>query len=47
MNLLNVEWNQAQFDTQSRLPGENEAISELHYTPGTHLIVKGFLVVRL
>ncbi|MFZ1332031.1 MAG: TonB-dependent receptor [Flavobacteriales bacterium] len=45
-NLLNAEWNQAQFDTQSRLPGENEAISELHYTPGTPLFVKGFLVVR-
>jgi len=41
-NLLNEEWNQAQFDTQSRLPGEpTEGVSELHYTPGTPFFVKG------
>lgn len=41
-NLLNVEWNQAQFDTQSRLPGEPaEGVSELHYTPGTPFFIKG------
>ncbi|MCB2376154.1 TonB-dependent receptor [Hymenobacter sp. BT635] len=41
-NLLNVEWNQAQFDTQSRLPGEGaEGVSELHFTPGTPFFLKG------
>ncbi|MCB2407109.1 TonB-dependent receptor [Hymenobacter lucidus] len=41
-NLLNVEWNQAQFDTQSRLPGEApEGVSELHFTPGTPFFLKG------
>lgn len=34
-NLLDVEWKEAQFDTESRLEGELESISEIHYTPGT------------
>ncbi len=40
-NILNVEWNEAQFDTESRLFDEPEAVSELHYTPGTPFFVKG------
>lgn len=45
-NLLNVEWNQAQFDTLSRLPGEAAGgVSELHYTPGTPFFVKGSVSV--
>lgn len=34
-NLLNSNWNEAQFDTESRLPWENEPVSELHFTPGS------------
>ena len=33
-NLLNVEWNEAQFDTESRLFLDPLPVSELHYTPG-------------
>ena len=33
-NLLNSEWNEAQFDTESRLRGETESVSEIHFTPG-------------
>lgn len=33
-NLLNTDWNEAQFDTTSRLRGEAEPVSELHFTPG-------------
>jgi outer membrane receptor protein involved in Fe transport len=33
-NILNMEWNEAQFDTESRLFDETEPVSELHYTPG-------------
>ena len=40
-NLLNSEWNEAQFDTESRLQNETESVSELHYTPGTPFFVKG------
>jgi outer membrane receptor protein involved in Fe transport len=43
-NLFDVTWNQAQFDTASRLPGEAEAVSELHYTPGTPFSARVFMV---
>ncbi len=39
-NLLNVNWNEAQFDTESRLKNESQAVSELHYTPGTPFYAK-------
>ena len=40
-NLLNVQWNQAQFATQSRLPGESAGgVDELHFTPGTPFFLK-------
>jgi hypothetical protein len=34
-NLLNTKWNEAQFDTESRLKNELNPVSELHFTPGT------------
>ncbi|MCC6727434.1 MAG: TonB-dependent receptor [Saprospiraceae bacterium] len=40
-NLLNTEFNDAQFDTKSRLKGELEPVSELHFTPGTPFFLKG------
>ncbi len=39
-NLFNQEWNEAQFDTESRLRNETEPVSEIHFTPGTPLFVK-------
>ncbi|HNR07937.1 MAG TPA: TonB-dependent receptor [Saprospiraceae bacterium] len=45
-NLLNREWNQAQFDTTSRLFDEGQAVSELHFTPGTPFFLKGVVVYR-
>jgi len=39
-NLFNQEWNEAQFDTQSRLYNEAQPVSELHYTPGNPLNVQ-------
>jgi outer membrane receptor protein involved in Fe transport len=33
-NLLNSEWNEAQFATETRLKGEAKGITELCYTPG-------------
>jgi hypothetical protein len=39
-NLLNVEWNQAQFATLTRLRNETAPVDELHYTPGTPLYLK-------
>lgn len=40
-NLTNTEWNEAQFDTESRLFNEAAPVSELHFTPGTPLALKG------
>ena len=45
-NLFNVDWNQAQFDTESRLRNETEPVSELHFTPGTPFFLKGFVSYR-
>ena len=39
-NLFNVQWNQAQFDTESQLRTEAAPVSELHFTPGTPFYLK-------
>jgi outer membrane receptor protein involved in Fe transport len=33
-NILNTEWNEAQFATETRLKGESKGVTELCYTPG-------------
>jgi outer membrane cobalamin receptor len=45
-NLLNASWKEAQFETTSRLYDEPEAITEIHFTPGTPFFVKGGVEVR-
>jgi outer membrane receptor protein involved in Fe transport len=40
-NLLNTEWNEAQFATESRLRNETESVEELHFTPGMPFFIKG------
>ena len=39
-NLFNVDWNEAQFDTESRLRDEAEPVSEIHFTPGNPLNIQ-------
>lgn len=39
-NLLNKNWKEAQFETESRLPGEENPVSEIHFTPGTPFFLK-------
>ena len=39
-NLFDVAWNEAQFDTESRLPGEEAPVSELHFSPGNPFNVR-------
>lgn len=34
-NLFDVKWKETQFDTESRLQNEPQAVSEIHFTPGT------------
>ncbi|MFN0014811.1 MAG: TonB-dependent receptor [Saprospiraceae bacterium] len=36
-NLFNRNWNEAQFDTESRLFDEQAPVSEIHFSPGTPL----------
>jgi outer membrane receptor protein involved in Fe transport len=33
-NLFNTKWNEAQFDTESRMKWEKAPVDELHFTPG-------------
>ena len=42
-NLFNVEWNETQFATESRLPEELEPVEEIHFTPGTPFFFKGLI----
>ncbi len=39
-NLLNTEWNETQFATESRLQNEPEAIEEIHFTPGAPFMAR-------
>ncbi|WP_223816154.1 TonB-dependent receptor [Adhaeribacter rhizoryzae] len=39
-NLFNSNWEEAQFETESRLRNEPEPVSEIHFTPGTPFAVK-------
>ncbi|SHI31011.1 Outer membrane receptor proteins, mostly Fe transport [Mesonia phycicola] len=40
-NLLNTEWNETQFATESRLQNEANSVEEIHFTPGTPFFAKG------
>ena len=39
-NILNDIWNEAQFDTTSKMKNETQPVSELHFTPGTPFFAK-------
>ncbi len=42
-NLFNVEWNETQFATTSRLQNEVNPVEEIHFTPGTPFFIKANL----
>lgn len=42
-NLFNTKWNDAQFETETRLRNEREPVSEMHFTPGTPFMIKAGL----
>ncbi len=42
-NLLNTEWNETQFATESRLRDEVNPVEEIHFTPGTPFFIKGMI----
>jgi hypothetical protein len=39
-NIFNVDWREAQFNTESRLSFENESVTEVHFTPGTPFFLR-------
>lgn len=39
-NIFDRPWNEAQFDTESRLLNEVDPVSEIHFTPGTPFFFK-------
>ncbi len=39
-NLFDVEWNETQFATESRLANETASVEEIHFTPGAPLFFK-------
>ena len=40
-NLFDVEWNETQFATESRLQNEVQPVEEIHFTPGTPFFIRG------
>ncbi len=45
-NLLDTEWNETQFATESRLQNEREPVEEIHFTPGTPFFMKWMLTYK-
>jgi len=44
-NLLDTEWNETQFATESRLFNEAESFEEIHFTPGAPFFLRGKIAV--
>lgn len=45
-NLFDVDWNETQFATESRLFNEAESVEEIHLTPGAPFFLRGRVAVR-
>lgn len=45
-NLLNTDWNETQFATESRLQNESVPVEEIHFTPGTPFALRAFFSVK-
>ncbi|MFD2726446.1 TonB-dependent receptor [Hyunsoonleella rubra] len=45
-NLFDVDWNETQFATESRLMGEADSVEEIHFTPGAPFFLRGKVSVR-
>jgi len=42
-NLFDVDWNETQFATESRLRNELSSVEEIHFTPGTPFLLRATL----
>ncbi|TBN04418.1 TonB-dependent receptor [Hyunsoonleella flava] len=45
-NLFDVDWNETQFATESRLFNEASSVEEIHFTPGVPFFLRGKISVR-
>ena len=45
-NLFDVDWNETQFATESRLQNEAASVEEIHFTPGTPFFLRGMISYR-
>lgn len=45
-NLFDIKWNEAQFDTETRLRNETASVSEICFTPGTPFFLKVYAVYK-
>jgi outer membrane receptor protein involved in Fe transport len=45
-NLFDVDWNETQFATESRLQSEPTSVEEIHFTPGTPFFLKGTVTLN-
>ncbi|MGA9637090.1 TonB-dependent receptor [Flavobacterium sp.] len=45
-NILNTQWNETQFATETRLKNEPNSVEEIHFTPGTPFYLKGKVSYR-
>lgn len=45
-NLFDVDWNETQFATESRLQSEANPTEEIHFTPGTPFFLRGTITVN-
>ncbi|MFP4846485.1 TonB-dependent receptor domain-containing protein [Winogradskyella sp. PE311] len=45
-NLFDVDWNETQFATESRLQNEAQSVEEIHFTPGVPFFIKGTVSYR-
>lgn len=45
-NLFNVKWREAQFATETFIPGDREPVTDICFTPGTPFAVRGFITFR-
>lgn len=43
-NLFDIDWNETQFATESKLKNETQSVNELHLTPGTPFFLKAKMV---
>lgn len=45
-NLFDVKWKEAQFATETLIPGDREPITDICFTPGTPFAIRGFISFR-